>query len=122
MPDTEVKAIQVSLCLRKSSTISGVQLSWKIILLIYELKLFLNLKDVVSSCSIFILVSEEESVSAVSSERASAQEDDEDGGPDHDAGQEPHEDDPDEGEDAGSHQSYANHVPSLMKIFKHRFS
>ena len=40
MPETEVKAIQVSLCLRKSSTISGVQLSWKIILLIYELNYF----------------------------------------------------------------------------------
>ena len=69
-----------------------------------------------SSCSIFILVSEEESVSAVSSERASAQEDDEDGGPDHDAGQEPHQDDPDKGEDTGANQRDPDYPPSLLEV------
>ena len=47
------------------------------------------------------------------------QEDNEDGSPDHEASEEPHEDNPDKGQDASSDQSYSNHPVGLGKIIEH---
>lgn len=78
----------------------------------------MHLENILLSFFICVKVGKVESVPRVTEESTEAKEDNQDGGPDHEAGQEPHEDDPDEGEDAGSNQRYSNHPISLDQIIE----
>ena len=77
------------------------------------------LKNILLSLFISVQIGSVESVARVAEEASKTKEDNENGGPDHEACQEPHEDNPDEGEDTGSYQSYSNHPVCLGKIIEH---
>ena len=55
-------------------------------------------------------------VSAEAEESPTPKEDKHDGGSDHDAGQNPNQDDPDKGEDTGADQRDPDHPPSLLEV------
>ena len=75
-----------------------------------------NLEKLFLSSGILVHVSKVEPVSTISQSPPGSEKDDENGAPDHDASKEPHQDDPDEGEEAGSDQSYSNHPVSLQEV------
>ena len=75
-----------------------------------------NLEKLFLSSGILVHVSKVEPVSAIAQSPPCSEEDNENGAPDHGASDEPHQDDPDEREKAGSDQSYSNHPVSLLQV------